>query len=54
MEREVYVYLDLSGQPTLIGRLWEHVRGRRQSSFFAYDPAWLAHTDRFALEPGLT
>ena len=54
MEREVYVYLDLSGQPTLIGRLWEHVHGRRQSSSFAYHPTWLAHTDRFALEPGLT
>ena len=54
MEREVNVYLDLSGKPTLIGRLWEHVRGRRQSSSFAYDPAWLAHPDRFALEPALT
>ena len=51
MDREVFVYVDLRGEPVLIGRLWAHVRRGRESATFEYDPGWLVHPERFALEP---
>lgn len=54
MDREVWVYVDLSGEPTLVGRLWSRVRKGRESATFEYDSGWLARSDRFALEPALT
>lgn len=54
MDREVWVYVDLSGKPTLVGRLWARVRKGRESATFEYDSDWLARSDRFALEPALT
>ncbi len=54
MDREVWVYVDLSGVPILVGRLWARVRKGRESATFEYDPGWLARSDRFALEPALT
>ena len=46
------MYVDLSGVPLLVGRLWARVRKGRESASFEYDPAWLARPDRFSLEPG--
>lgn len=54
MDREILVYIDLHGEPILVGRLWSRVRKGRESASFEYDPAWLAHQERFALEPALT
>jgi serine/threonine-protein kinase HipA len=54
MERTVFVYLDLRGTQHLVGRLWGRTRKSRESATFEYDKAWLAHADRFALEPALT
>ena len=54
MEREVWVYVDLNGDPALVGRLWARVRKGRESATFEYDPMWLTRADRFALEPALT
>ncbi|OYV63713.1 MAG: phosphatidylinositol kinase [Acidiphilium sp. 21-62-4] len=54
MDREIFVYIDLHGEPILVGRLWSRVRKGRESASFEYDPAWLAHPERFALEPALT
>ena len=54
MRREILVYIDLRGAPTLVGRLWSRVRHGRESSSFEYDAGWLAHPERFALEPLLT
>ncbi len=54
MEREILVYFDLPEGPLLAGRLWARARKGRQSASFEYDPAWLAHPDRFALDPALT
>jgi serine/threonine-protein kinase HipA len=53
METHALVYVDLGGTPHLVGRLWGRVRKGRESATFEYDKAWLAHADRFALEPAL-
>jgi serine/threonine-protein kinase HipA len=53
MERTVFVYLDLRGTPYLVGRLWGRTRNNKESATFEYDKTWLAHADRFALEPAL-
>lgn len=54
MERPVLVYVDLHGVSHLVGRLWGRTRKNRQTATFEYDQAWLAHPERFALEPALT
>src|ERR1700727_2213018 len=53
MDREVLVYVDLQGTPHLVGRLWARTRRDRESATFEYDKAWLAHAERFSLEPAL-
>lgn len=53
MEREVLVYIDLQGRPCLAGRLWARVRKDRESATFEYDKNWLAHPERFSLQPAL-
>ena len=53
MERSVFVYVDLLGTLHLVGRFWARVRKNRESATFEYDEAWLAHPDRFSLEPAL-
>jgi serine/threonine-protein kinase HipA len=53
MDQEVFVYVDLNSQPRLVGRLWARARKDRESATFEYDKTWLAHPDRFSLEPAL-
>src|ERR1700693_4041998 len=53
MGREVLVYVDLKGTPHLVGRLWARMRKDRASATFEYDKGWLAHRERFSLEPAL-
>src|SRR5438477_2484829 len=53
MEKEVCVYADLEGTPHLVGRLWARMRRDKESATFEYDKNWLAHTERFSLEPAL-
>src|ERR1022692_4535934 len=53
MDREVLVYVDLQGKPYLVGRLWARIRKERESATFEYDKGWLAHPERFSLEPAL-
>ncbi len=52
MDQHIYVYLDLQGQPTLVGQLWMRSRGR-ETATFEYDQSWLDNPHRFALEPAL-
>ena len=54
METEVFVYVDIAGEPHLAGRLWARARKGRESATFEYDPGWLEYADRFSLEPALT
>jgi serine/threonine-protein kinase HipA len=53
MDQTILVYADLRGAPALVGRLWTRLRKDRESATFEYEKHWLAHTDRFALEPAL-
>lgn len=53
MDTEALVYVDLGGEPVLVGRLWARMRKGRDSATFEYDDTWLAREDRFALEPAL-
>ncbi len=53
MEKEVLVYIDLNGTPHLVGRLWARMRKEREGATFEYDRNWLAHAERFSLEPAL-
>jgi serine/threonine-protein kinase HipA len=53
MDRELLVYVDLAGAPRLVGRLWARTRKDRESATFEYDKGWLAHAERFSLEPAL-
>jgi serine/threonine-protein kinase HipA len=53
MDKEVLVYVDLQGSPHLVGRLWARTRKDRESATFEYDARWLAHPNRFSLEPAL-
>jgi len=53
MDTEVLVYVDLEGEPILLGRLWTRTRKGRDSATFEYDERWLERADRFALEPAL-
>jgi serine/threonine-protein kinase HipA len=54
MDKEALVYVDLGGQPHLVGRLWGRVRKDKESATFEYDRTWLEHPARFSLEPALT
>jgi serine/threonine-protein kinase HipA len=53
-DREVVVYIEVDGRPHLVGRVWGHLRGGRESATFAYHHRWLHHPAKFALEPALT
>ncbi len=53
MDREVLVYADLQGTPHFVGRLWSRTRKDQESATFEYDKSWLAHSERFSLEPAL-
>ena len=53
MEQEVFVYVDLEGVPHRVGRLWARLSRDRESATFEYDKKWLAHAERFSLEPAL-
>lgn len=53
MDREVFVDIDLHGRSVPVGRLWWRIRKGRESASFEYDPAWIGHDGRFALEPAL-
>ena len=53
MNRDVLVYVDLQGRPHLVGRLWARLRKDRETATFEYDKNWLAHQERFSLEPAL-
>jgi serine/threonine-protein kinase HipA len=53
MEKEILVSVDLLGTARLVGRLWARTRKDRESATFEYDKSWLAHPERFSLEPAL-
>lgn len=49
----IYVSIELGEETLKVGKLWFHQRGTRQSASFEYDPDWLKHSEKFALDPAL-
>jgi serine/threonine-protein kinase HipA len=45
--------VDLRGAPAPVGTLWARHGRSGERAAFQYDDAWLAHPERFALEPAL-
>lgn len=52
MNRELLVYVDVSGAPILCGRLWTRAAPREGASF-EYSEAWIKRLDAFAVDPEL-
>jgi serine/threonine-protein kinase HipA len=52
-ETEIEVLVQIAREDLLAGRLWSHRRRGVESATFAYDPAYLAHPDAYALDPAL-
>lgn len=53
MDRDLQVYLDINGRPTLVGRLWLREKNGRETATFRYDPTWLSNPRAYALAPSL-
>src|SRR5262249_54728116 len=53
MNREILVYVDMSGVPNLVGRLWARGLKGKESASFEYDKAWLENRERVSLQPAL-
>jgi serine/threonine-protein kinase HipA len=53
MDRRLFVHLDHGGFRGPVGRLWMRARRGQQSAVFRYEPEWLEHPGRFALDPEL-
>jgi serine/threonine-protein kinase HipA len=52
-DHQIYVSLQLGEKTHLVGKLWYHQRGARQSASFEYHANWLKHPEKFALDPAL-
>lgn len=52
-DRKVYVYVELDGELNLVGQLWARSNRDKEGASFQYEQNWLAHPERFALEPAL-
>jgi serine/threonine-protein kinase HipA len=53
MVRDLLVYLDTTGSPVLIGRLWARTRGNKETASFEYEDAWLEGRRAFGIDPEL-
>ena len=51
--QQIYISIELGEETHKVGKLWFHQRGARQSASFEYDPDWLKHSEKFALDPAL-
>jgi len=51
--QQICVSIELDEEIHVVGKLWVHQRGARQSASFEYDQDWLKHPEKFALEPAL-
>jgi serine/threonine-protein kinase HipA len=52
-ERETEVFIQLTGEDVLAGRLWAHRRRNVESATFAYAAGYLARRDNYPLDPAL-
>ena len=52
-DRKVYVFVELEGYNHHVGQLWARSTRGKEGATFQYEPTWLTHPERFALEPAL-
>ncbi len=52
-DKEVIVWICLDQENIPVGKLWFHIRNRKETASFEYYSTWLKHPQRFALEPAL-
>jgi serine/threonine-protein kinase HipA len=52
-DKRLLAYVDLEGEPQLVGRMWVRGARGRESATFEYGAEWLSEPRRFALEPAL-
>lgn len=52
-DRKIHVHLELDGNMHHIGQLWTRSNREKEGASFQYEPSWLSHPERFALEPAL-
>lgn len=50
---KIFVHIDLEGELYRVGQLWTRYNRGKESASFQYEPTWLSHNERFALEPSL-
>lgn len=53
MSREIFVFIDLSGAPRHVGKLWVHQRQGIERCSFKYADGWVSMPDCFPIEPSL-
>ena len=53
MDRRVFVYVDVAGQPILAGNLWTRAERGLETATFQYDETWLQRPAHFSLGPAL-
>jgi serine/threonine-protein kinase HipA len=53
-DQTIEVHVDLHGTSVLVGQLHTRSSRGREGASLVYADEWLRHTERFALEPGLT
>lgn len=53
MEAALQTFIDLDGEPQIVGTLWTRNNKGRESATFEYAKAWLENPARFELEPAL-
>jgi len=51
--RPIYVSIELEQTNLLVGKLFHHSNKRKVTTSFQYDPSWLNHPERFAIDPAL-
>jgi serine/threonine-protein kinase HipA len=54
LQRGTVVFVDLAGTSVRVGQLQATTARGVERAAFTYDPSWLAHSERFALEPALS
>ncbi|MDR3296095.1 MAG: type II toxin-antitoxin system HipA family toxin [Clostridiales Family XIII bacterium] len=51
--KKIYVSMEQAHKTVLVGTIWFHFRGGKQSASFEYSRTWLDSAESFALEPAL-
>lgn len=42
-DKKILVYINLNGEDFLVGEMWSHIKGIKETSTFEYAPQWLTN-----------